>query len=186
MHTHTHIHICSHTHTHIHTSALTHTHTHTHTHTSALTHTHTHTHTHTPISICSTASSTFTSGFSTVLTKGYRLQATNLSTIGNMAEISELVIQLFGALSPVNNNRLYQGRKQTSIYLLVIHSAGHYTTSLLFSNHNSNSIYISGHKPRKNNDTDFGAFYIPRALNTGTCIQQGDLFYSGGLHRNWC
>ena len=26
--------------------------------------------------------------------------------------------------------------------------------------------------------------YIPRALNTGTYIQQGDLFYSAGLHRN--
>ena len=26
--------------------------------------------------------------------------------------------------------------------------------------------------------------YIPRALLTGTCIQQGDLFYSAGLHRN--
>ena len=26
--------------------------------------------------------------------------------------------------------------------------------------------------------------HIPRALNTGTCIQQGDLFYSAGLHRN--
>ena len=26
--------------------------------------------------------------------------------------------------------------------------------------------------------------YIPRALNTGTCIQQGDLFYSAGLQRN--
>ena len=26
--------------------------------------------------------------------------------------------------------------------------------------------------------------YIPRALNTGTCIQQGDLVYSAGLHRN--
>ena len=26
--------------------------------------------------------------------------------------------------------------------------------------------------------------YIPRALNTGTCIQQGDLFYSAGVHRN--
>ena len=26
--------------------------------------------------------------------------------------------------------------------------------------------------------------YIPRALNTGTCIRQGDLFYSAGLHRN--
>ena len=25
---------------------------------------------------------------------------------------------------------------------------------------------------------------MPRALNTGTCIQQGDLFYSAGPHRN--
>ena len=30
----------------------------------------------------------------------------------------------------------------------------------------------------------FLPIYIPRALNTGTCIQQGDLFYSAGLHRN--
>ena len=27
-------------------------------------------------------------------------------------------------------------------------------------------------------------FYIPQALNTGTCLRQGDLFYSAGLHRN--
>ena len=25
--------------------------------------------------------------------------------------------------------------------------------------------------------------YMPRALNTGTCIQQDDLFYSAGQHR---
>ena len=25
--------------------------------------------------------------------------------------------------------------------------------------------------------------YMPRALNTGTCIQQGDLFYSASQHR---
>ena len=28
--------------------------------------------------------------------------------------------------------------------------------------------------------------YISRPLSTGTCIQQGDLFYSAGLHRNRC
>ena len=27
-------------------------------------------------------------------------------------------------------------------------------------------------------------FYIPQALNTGTCLRQGDLFYSAGLYRN--
>ena len=30
----------------------------------------------------------------------------------------------------------------------------------------------------------FEPIYIPRALNTGSCICQGDLFYSVGLHRN--
>ena len=30
----------------------------------------------------------------------------------------------------------------------------------------------------------FELIYIPRALNTATCIRQGDLFYSAGLHRN--
>ena len=30
----------------------------------------------------------------------------------------------------------------------------------------------------------FEPIYIPRELNTGTCIWQGDLFYSAGLHRN--
>ena len=28
----------------------------------------------------------------------------------------------------------------------------------------------------------FDPIYMPRALNTGTCIQQGDLFYSAGQH----
>ena len=30
----------------------------------------------------------------------------------------------------------------------------------------------------------FSLFNIPRAPNTGTGIQQGELFYSAGLHRN--
>ena len=30
----------------------------------------------------------------------------------------------------------------------------------------------------------FEPIYIPRALNTGTCLRQGDLIYSAGLHRN--
>ena len=30
----------------------------------------------------------------------------------------------------------------------------------------------------------FEPIYIPRVLSTGTCIRQGDLFYSVGLHRN--
>ena len=29
----------------------------------------------------------------------------------------------------------------------------------------------------------FEPIYIPRSLNTGTCLWQGDRFYSAGLHR---
>ena len=42
---------------------------------------------------------------------------------------------------------------------------------------------ISERKPRKTKHV-LGPIYIPRELNTGTCIQQGDLLYSAGLHRN--
>ena len=28
------------------------------------------------------------------------------------------------------------------------------------------------------------SIYIPRAINSGTCIWLGDLFYSAGLHKN--
>ena len=67
-----------------------------------------------------------------------------------------------GALSPVSHKGLHQGWKQTSLYLKVIHFTSHHAISHVFF---KNSIYI------------------PWALNTGTCIQQGDLFYSAGLHR---
>ena len=30
----------------------------------------------------------------------------------------------------------------------------------------------------------FEPLYIPQAINTGTCIQQGNLSYSESLHRN--
>ena len=30
----------------------------------------------------------------------------------------------------------------------------------------------------------FEPINIPRALNKGTCLRQGDLFYSAGLHMN--
>ena len=42
----------------------------------------------------------------------------------------------------------------------------------------------SFHKSSYHKSCFFDPIYIPRALNTGTCIQQGDLFYSAGLHRN--
>ena len=50
----------------------------------------------------------------------------------------------------------------------------------------SNSILNFGTQNRTNYNTCFGAYYIPRALNTGFCIQKNDLLYSAGLHRNRC
>ena len=57
--------------------------------------------------------------------------------------------------------------------------------SLFFSHkHNSNSIHNFGTQNQKNNNTCLGVYYTPLALNKGTCIEQSDLFYSVGLHRN--
>ena len=41
-------------------------------------------------------------------------------------------------------------------------------------------------KPIKTITCVLDPIYILLALNTGTCTQQGDLFYSVGLHRNRC
>ena len=56
---------------------------------------------------------------------------------------------------------LHQGWTQTSLYIQVINFTSHHTISQIFE-----------------------AICIPRAVNTETCIRQGDLFYSAGLHRN--
>ena len=42
----------------------------------------------------------------------------------------------------------------------------------------------SFHKSSYHESRFFRPIYIPRALDTGTCIRQGDLFYPAGLHRN--
>ena len=70
----------------------------------------------------------------------------------------------------------------------------------LFSNHSSDSTHNFGTQNQKKNQKKqnkkkqqqqqqqyvLEPITIPQALNTGTCIQQGDLFYSAGLHRSQC
>ena len=58
-------------------------------------------------------------------------------------------------------------------------------TSGLNTNFTRSPSY-SFHKSSYHKSCFLSLFYIPRALNTGTCIQQGDLSYSAGLHRNLC
>ena len=72
----------------------------------------------------------------------------------------EGVSKLVSALSPVNHKGLHQDWTQI-----------HYLQGIPFTSHNT-----TGHV--------FEPIYILRALNTVTCIRQGDLFYSAGLHRN--
>ena len=74
----------------------------------------------------------------------------------------ELVSQFVGALSPVNHKGLHQGWTPTSLSLHV----------------------YSFHMSLYHKSCFFKPSYIPRVLNTGTCLWQGDLFYSAGLHRN--
>ena len=70
-----------------------------------------------------------------------------------------LISNLADALSPTDHKGLYQGWKQTSIHLLVIHSTNRHTTSFFFSNHNSNYIHNFGTQTQKNNSTCFGAHF---------------------------
>ena len=80
-----------------------------------------------------------------------------------------LVSWLVGALSSVPHRGLYQDWKQTSVYLLVIHSTSHYTTNLFYWDHNSNEIHNSGLQTQKYNNTSSGAY----VYSTGT--QHGNL-----------
>ena len=67
---------------------------------------------------------------------------------------------LVGALSPVNHKDYIR--------------AGHKL-------HSISRLFISQVIPQV---MFFEPISITRAPNSGTCIQQGDLFYSAGLHRN--
>ena len=61
-----------------------------------------------------------------------------------LCPLAVVVSKLVSALSPVNYKRLHQGRKQTSIYLQVIHSTNYHISSLFFPNHNSKSTHNFG------------------------------------------
>ena len=105
----------------------------------------------------------------------------------SLALYQECNRQLVGALSPVNHKGLHQGWTQTLIYLQVIHSTSHYTTSLFCSNHSSNSIHNFGRQNQKNNNTCFGAYLYSASTQHGNLYPAGwDLFYSAGLHRHRC
>ena len=84
--------------------------------------------------------------------------------------VQQLVCYLV-LLAQSTTKGLYQGWKQTSVYLLVIHSTSHYTISLFLSNHNSNYIHSLEHKLRKTIITHvLEPFYTSWVLNMGTCI----------------
>ena len=87
--------------------------------------------------------------------------------------------RLIDALSPVNHKGLQQGWKQTSIYPQAIHSTSHHTASLFFFPSQTTAQIRSTVSERKTWQTIthvLEPIYIPRALNTGTCIQQGAYF----------
>ena len=99
----------------------------------------------------------------------------------------KLVSKLVGALSPVNHKRITSGAdhklkpiSKSFISQVIIPQVflSQTTAQILFT--------ISERKTRKTIAHALEPIYIPRALNTGTCIQQGDLFYSADLHRNQC
>ena len=58
-------------------------------------------------------------------------------------------------------------------------------TSGLNTNFSLSPSY-SFHKSSYHKSCFFQPIHIPPAFNTGTCIQQGDIFYFADLHRNRC
>ena len=98
----------------------------------------------------------------------------------------EVVGHLVGVLSLVNQEGLYQ--LNTDFNLQVIHSTSHYITSLLFFHLKPQLKFYPQFRNAKlvKQTHVLEPICIPRALSTRTCIQQGDLFYSAGLHRNRC
>ena len=84
---------------------------------------------------------------------------------------NKLIRWLVGALSPVSHKGLFQGWKQTSVYLLVLHSTSHQTTSVLFSNHNSNYIHNFGTQTQKNNSTCFETYLNSTGTQNGNLHQ---------------
>ena len=89
----------------------------------------------------------------------------------------------------MNLKGLYQGRKQTSSYPLVLISQV-ITPQVTFSQ-TTLKLYprFPNAYPENNPITQvLEPIFIPRAFNTGTCIncnvEQGDLFYSTGPHTN--
>ena len=96
--------------------------------------------------------------------------ANNSSSDSNIRDMT-LVSYLVVALNPVSHKRLYQGWKQTSIHLLVIHSTNHYTTCFFFSNHNSNDIHNFGTQTKTNSSTYLGAYLYSAGTQHGTLHQ---------------
>ena len=103
------------------------------------------------------------------------------------------IIETVGALSPVKTTKDYTSRLKTNFDLFPsysFHKSLYYKSLFLkpqpkfypqFRNANPEKK-----KGKKTITHVLKPSYIPRALNTGTCIQQGDLLNSAGLHRNRC
>ena len=89
------------------------------------------------------------------------------------------------ALSPVKHKGLHQGWTQTSPSYS-FHKSIYHKSFFFFLSNSINNFGTQNQRERKKQTRVLEPIYIPRALNTGTCIQQGDLFYSAGLHRNRC
>ena len=84
---------------------------------------------------------------------------------------------------PSQPQRITSGLNTNFSLSKVIQSTSHYTTGL-FSSDSSNVIHNFGTQNRKTITHGLEPNHIPWALNTGTCIQRSDLFYSAGLRRN--
>ena len=129
-----------------------------HTHTHTYTHTHTHTHTHT------------------------RKTTHNIST---KVQSFYITIRIFFCTQFTSTRltfyRTYQSLSGIKLVLLAQSTTKYYIRAER-KLHSTSMLFIS--QVIIPQVMFFEPIYIPQVLNTGTCIQQGDLFYSAGPHRN--
>ena len=99
-----------------------------------------------------------------------------------LAEV--LCCKLVGALGLLKQKRLFQSWELVSYLVLWAYLTTKDYIGAEHKLHSISKLFIS--QLIIPQVMFFECIYIPRVLNTGTWIQQGEIFYYAGLHKNRC
>ena len=121
----------------------------------------------------------------TLVTASDTGQVTGISHVCQTSYISHVKHQTFGMSNIINLlNISLQSSQARTVSQRFEPSYPQRITSGLNTNFTLSSSYFFHKSSYNKSCLFFQPIYIPRALNTETCILQGDLFHSADLHRN--